>query len=165
MTRPGPSRLAAAVLAAALVAGCESGGDISGAATGTATAIATGNPALGAAVGLGTRALVNAGIRFAGRRWQRTEQEAIAAAAGPLAVGEIRPWRAREDLPVGGARGEVRVVRASETPLATCKEVLFSVTEGEGGQVRWYVTSVCREEGVWRWAAAEPAIGRWGSLQ
>ncbi len=44
-----------------------------------------------------------------------------------MGVGEVRPWRVRDALPVGGGRGEVRVLRADETPLARYKEALFSV--------------------------------------
>jgi hypothetical protein len=160
--------LAAALAVTLAVAGCQSGGDIAGAATGTATTIATGNPAFGAAVGLGTRAVANATIRFAGRRWREAEQNALAAEVGGMEVGEVRSWRWESELPVGGAQGEVRVLRVTETPLTTCKEVLFGTAPQAGtAPDRWFVTSACRHqpEGDWRWAAAEPAIGRWQSLQ
>ena len=169
--RAAARRTAALLLLAAvpLLAGCNSSlGGIVGAATGTAAAVGSGNPAVGAAVGVGTRAVADEGIRRVSRRWHRTEQDALAAAVGAMAVGEIRPWRVRHDLPIGNKRGEVRVLRAVETPLAECKEALFSVASGEGPAAarRWFVTSACRQaEGGWKWAAAEPATERWGSLQ
>ena len=164
--RPAALALLAAV---PLLAGCNSSlGGIVGAVTGTAAAVGSGNPAVGAAVGVGTRAVAAYGIRAVSRRWHRTEQDALAAAVGGMEVGEVRPWEVRHDLPIGNKRGEVRVLRAVETPLAECREVLFSVASGEGADAarRWFVTSACRQaEGGWKWAAAEPATERWGGLQ
>ena len=37
-----------------------------------------------------------------------------------------------------------------------------SITENRH---RWFVASACRQAGGWKWAAAEPATERWGSLQ
>ncbi len=166
---------AAAALALALLAGCQSSaGGITGAVTGTATAAATANPALGAAVGIGTRALTDSAVRYVGRRWRRAEQDALAAQVGLMEVGESRPWRALPDLPVGGGKGgELRVLRRTETPLTVCKEVLFftaaaaaATDSGDKAPApRWFVTSACRQEDGWKWAAAEPATGRWDSLQ
>ena len=119
-------------------------------------------------MGVGTRAVADYGIRYASRRWHRTEQDALAAAVGATAVGEVRPWEVRHDLPFGNKRGEVRVLRAVDTPLAECREVLFSVASGEAPDAarRWFVASACRQaEGGWKWAAAELATERWGSLQ
>jgi hypothetical protein len=84
-----------------------------------------------------------------------------------MVVGEARPWEVRHDLPIGNARGEGQVLRAVETPLAECREVLFSVASGKGPGAarRWFLTSACRQAGGWKWAAAEPATERWGSLQ
>jgi hypothetical protein len=154
---------------AVLLAGCNSyHGGIVGAVAGTAAAAGSGNPAVGILVGVGTRAAADEGIRRMSRRWHRTEQDALAAAVGGMAVGEEKPWKVRHDLPIGDKQGEVRVQRAVETPLAECREVLFSVASGEGPDAarRWFVTSACRQaEGGWKWAAAEPATERWGSLQ
>ncbi len=173
MTRTAAARRSGAALAllasVPLLAGCNSSlGGIVGAVTGTAAAVGSGNPAVGAAVGVGTRAAADYGIRRVSRRWHRTEQDALAAAVGAMRVGEARPWEVRHDLPFGNKRGEVRVLRAVETPLAECREVLFSVASGEGPDAarRWFVTSACRQaERGWKWAAAEPATERWGSLQ
>lgn len=168
MRRPGRAAPLALLLAAApLAAGCSSAGGIAGAVTGTAAAVGSGNPAVGILVGVGTRAVADEGLRRVSRRWSRTEQDALAEAVGGMAVGEARPWRVRHDLPIGNKQGEARVVRAVETPLAACKEVLFSVESGEGPDAvrRWFITGVCRQGEGWKWAAAEPATERWGSLQ
>jgi hypothetical protein len=155
------------LLAAAPLAGCSSVGGIVGAVTGTAAAVGSGNPAVGVLIGVGTRAVADEGIRRVSRRWSRTEQDALADTVGAMGVGEARPWEVRHDLPFGNKRGEVRVLRAVETPLAACKEVLFSVEAGEGADAarRWFLTSACRQDERWKWAAAEPATERWGSLQ
>ena len=158
-----------ALLAAVPLAGCNSSlGGIVGAVTGTAAAVGSGNPAVGAAVGVGTRAVADYGIRYASRRWHRTEQDALAAAVGGMAVGEVRPWEVRHNLQTGNKRGELRVLRAVDTPPTECREALFSVASGEGPDParRWVVTSACRQAGGgWKWAAAEPATERWGGLQ
>jgi len=149
------------------LAGCNSLGDILGAVTGTAAAAGSANPALGIAIGVGTRAVADYGIRHVGRRWHRTEQDALAATIGTMEVGETRPWQVRHDLPIGDEQGEVRLLREIETPLAPCREALFSVASGKGPDAapRWFVTSACRQGERWKWAAAEPATERWGSLQ
>jgi hypothetical protein len=156
---------------AALLGGCSSASDLVGAATGTAAAAGSGNPAVGIAIGVGVRAVADWGLRRVSRRWHRTEQEAIAAAAAEVPPGEARPWRVTHSLPFGAKQGEVRVLRAIDTPLAACREIAFSVDEdkppkGVKAMGRaWYLTSLCRDDTGWRWAAAEPATGRWGSLQ
>ena len=154
-------------LAVAPLAGCSSVGGIAGAATGTAAAVGSGNPAVGILVGVGTRAAADEAVRRVSRRWSRTEQDALADAVGAMGVGEARRWEVRHDLPIRNKRGEVRVLRAVETPLAECKEVLFSVDSGERPDAarRWFLTSACRQDDRWKWAAAEPATERWGSLQ
>ncbi|WP_395824747.1 hypothetical protein [Collimonas sp.] len=67
----------------------------------------------------------------------------------------------------GNEHGEVRVTRLIDTPLALCKEAIMSVDTGAGAQLKraWYVTNACMSDDVWKWAAAEPAVERWCSLQ
>ena len=165
--RAGAAALLAALAAAPLAAGCSSVGGIAGAVTGTAAAVGSGNPAVGILIGVGTRAVADEGLRRVSRRWSRTEQDALAEVVGGMSVGEARPWQVRHALPVGDKQGEVRVVRAVKTPLAECKEALFSVAAGDGSDAarRWFLTSACRQDERWKWAAAEPATERWGSLQ
>jgi hypothetical protein len=148
------------------LAGCQAAPDLVGAATGVATTALTANPAVGVAVGLGTRAALDEGQKAFYRRWTRTEQEAIATAAGPLAVGERASWREAHSVPIGNDRGQLEVTRVMATPLTTCKEVVFSVGEDpEAPGRRLYTTVICQDGQTWRWATAEPAIARWGNLQ
>jgi hypothetical protein len=154
--------LAALALAPAL-GGCTSLSDIAGAATGTAAAAGSANPALGVAIGIGTRALADYGLRRVARSWHRTEQDAIAAVIGATPPGEARPWAVRHTLPIGEEAGEVRVLSELPTPLALCKLAAFSV--GTAAARQWFLTSACRQGARWKWAAAEPATERWGSLQ
>lgn len=159
--------MAILMLAVVPLASCNSLGDLVGAVSGTAAAAGSANPALGIAIGVSTRAVADYGIRYVARRWHRTEQDALAATIGAMEVGEIRPWQVRHDLPIGNEQGEVRLLRVIETPLAQCKEALFSLSSGGGAeaQQQWFVTSACRQGEAWKWAAAEPATERWGSLQ
>ena len=78
-------------------------------------------------------------------------------------MGEFRPWRIRHTIPIGNARGELAVVREYATPLATCREVVFTVEDGNRPAV--FTTSLCQRAAGWKWAAAEPAVDRWGFLQ
>jgi hypothetical protein len=154
-------------LAVAPLAGCNSLGDLVGAVSGTAATAGSANPALGIAIGVSTRAVADYGIRYVARRWHRSEQDALAATIGAMEVGEMRPWQVRHDLPIGNEQGEVRLLRLVNTPLAQCKDALFSLSSGNGAEAsrQWFVTSACRQGEAWKWAAAEPATERWGSLQ
>ncbi|MFC0406612.1 hypothetical protein [Roseomonas elaeocarpi] len=142
------------------LAGCGVGAELTGAAVGIAAGTVTGNPALGFGIAVGTQAGVQAGLNWAVRVRARGEQDAVAEAIGSLVPGEVRPWRIEHDIPIGNEHGEVRLVREMVTPLATCREALFSVSEGD-----WFVTTACRQGEHWKWAAAEPAVPRWGALQ
>jgi hypothetical protein len=146
--------------------GCTSVGSISGAVAGVASGGASSNPAVGIAVGIGVRAAVDESINALLRRWSDEEQTSIARQVGLMAVGQREPWQVRHAVPYRNNEGEVQVVRAIETPLATCKEALFSISgsdEAAGG--RWFLTTLCQGPQGWRWAAAEPAVPRWGALQ
>lgn len=154
---------AALLLVALALGGCETVADATGAVSGIAAGTATGNPALGYGIGLGVRAVAGEGLRYAARRWHRTEQEAIAGVIGATPPGATRPWRVRHDLPFGNGEGEVRVTREILSTLATCREAFFSVAED--GRAEWFATTACRApDGRWSWAVAEPAVPRWGNL-
>ncbi|MBC8832137.1 hypothetical protein IAI13_38130, partial [Escherichia coli] len=64
------------------------------------------------------------------------QQDAIAKVAGSLAVGEVKPWKVKNTLPLENGEGEVRVARAYSTALALCKEFTFSVKDGD--KADWY---------------------------
>lgn len=155
-----------AAAACASIAGCASVGDITGAVAGLASGAATANPAVGISVGVAVRAGTNEAIRTVSRNRQRNEQDAIAAAAAVLAAGESAAWAVDQRV-TGDAHGEVQVLRVIETPLALCKELLFSVAAGdeEAGPPAWFTTTACRQGERWKWAAAEPAVERWFNLQ
>jgi hypothetical protein len=164
----GATRSIAALAILALIPGCKAIGQITGVAAGLATGTATGSPAAGFAVGIATNAGVDALVKWIGRSRQGAEQDAIAAVAGSLAVGESRPWRIRHTIPIGNEHGALRVVREIANPLTACKEVVFSVDEGSPEaprQRQLFTTAVCWQGTRWKWAAAEPAVQRWGYLQ
>jgi hypothetical protein len=48
-----------------------------------------------------------------------------------------------------------------------CKEIVFSVDTMENKVVNraFYTATVCQDGTTWKWASAEPATARWGSLQ
>ena len=155
----------ALIAGATLLAGCSSLGDITGAAVGIAAGTGSVNPAVGLAVGIATAAAADEGFKYLGRRRQQAEQDAIAAVAGDLPEGMTAPWRIRHDIPIGNEHGEVRVVRVIDNPLAVCREIVFSVLDDPPTPPAYYTTSICQQAKQWKWAAAEPAVERWGYLQ
>ncbi len=73
-----------------------------------------------------------------------------------------RPWEIRHTIPFGNEHGQLEAVREIATPLTTCREIVFSV---EDDPPEHYTTTLCRGAERWTWAAAEPAVDRWGYLQ
>ena len=160
--------LRAAALAACTLglAGCGAIGGFAGAAAAFATSIGTGNPIVGISVGIGVKAAADEGVKYVSRRKQREIQGSVALAAADIAPGQSARYEHPHFIGSGADRGEVRVVRVIETPLATCKEILFSVEHGgEKPRVDWFSTSACRNGDAWQWAGVEPAVERWGNLQ
>lgn len=152
-----------AAMGLTLLGGCAAVSDVAGLAAGGGAGAATGNPAIGYAVGISVRAGVDEVRRYVVRRRQQGEQDAIADAAGSAPVGKPTPWQIRHTIPIDNARGELAVVREYATPLATCREVVFSVEDD--GHPSLFTTSLCRQAARWKWAVAEPAVDRWGFLQ
>lgn len=150
-----------------LLAGCNSTARIAAVVAGGATGAATGSPAIGFAVGVATDAAANYVVRYYGRVRQGAEQDAIAQVAGELPVGTDAAWKIEHTIPIGDEHGQLQVVRAIDLPLATCREIAFSVDEGNGNKLKraWYTSAICKQEKRWKWAAAEPAVERWGFLQ
>jgi hypothetical protein len=151
----------------ALLAGCGAIGGFAGAVAGIATSVATTNPAIGISVGIGVKAATDQAIKIVSRRLQQSEQDAIAAAVQDMGAGDGGTWQHAHLVGSGSERGEVRVIRLIETPLARCKELLFSVVQGdrESATRAWFTTTACQQGNQWKWAAAEPAVDRWGNLQ
>ena len=156
------------VMAALLLGGCSSLGAISGAVVGASTGAATANPIVGFAVAVGVNSGVDALQRYVARVRQGAEQDVLATAAGEMAVGEVRTWQIVHSIPLfDDEHGEMQVMRSIDTPLTDCREVLFTVDDGygNGGPRARYDTDACRNSDGWKWAAAEPAVERWGYFQ
>lgn len=137
----------------------------------TGASVASGigaDPAVTTGIGLGIQAIGRAGLQYAERLTHRAEQNRIAAAAGPLPVGGVGSWATDHTIPVeANERGQVAVSRVISVGPLECKEIVFSVEAGRDEQLRrsFYLAAVCRDGEVWKWASAEPATERWGSLQ
>ena len=153
--------------AASLLSGCKSVPEIAGIVAGAAAGGSSGNPAVGFAVGVGVDAAGTYAVQWIGRTRQHAEQQAIADAAANTIVGGAAPWRIRHTIPIDNEHGDLRVVREFATPLAICKEIVFSVVDGDKPMSKrsWFDTTICRDPRRWEWAAAEPAVPRWGFLQ
>jgi hypothetical protein len=151
----------ALLLGMAILGGCNLIPAAAGVAAGGGTAAATGNPVVGYAVGLGVRAAGDEVLKYYVRVRQNAEQDAIAQVAGMSSLGERRRWEIRHTVPIGNARGSLSVIAEIPNPLAQCRQVMF-ITDGVDSP---FITQVCRDSDRWHWAAAEPAVDRWGNLQ
>lgn len=161
----GAARFVMIVLAMVSLQGCSSIGSGAGAVVGVAAGTASINPVVGTAVGLGTKAAVDALVRYIARVQQEGQQDEIAMVAGHLELGQAAEWRIAHVLPFGDAHGTLRVAGMIPNPLADCREIVFTVVDGY--RHADYVTTECAETGSgrWNWAQAEPATERWGFLQ
>ena len=161
-------RLALLALLPALLAGCQFAADIAAVGVGAGAGAATGNPAVAFAVGLGARTGLRELSNYIDRKRHAGEQDAIATAAGTAPVGGTVPWEIRHTIPVGNHHGELVVAREYATALTTCREIVFTVAgEDDHGL---FTTSLCQAAGPegsrrWQWAAAEPAVSRWHTIQ
>lgn len=147
--------------------GCASVGAAVGAVAGVATGTVSANPAVGLGVGIAVQGATDEAVKRYMRSMHTDQQDAISSLAGAMDVGETRPWRVKHRIPLENGHGEVRVTRAFSTPLANCKEFMFSVVDGErsSAPTHWYTASACQQDSGWKWASAEPAVERWGTLQ
>lgn len=167
---PGARLLTLAALCAGValgVSGCSSIGAASGAAAAAATGIVTANPAIGVGVGIAVQAATDEAVNRFMKSMHADQQEMIAETAGRLPVGGMDIWRIKHKLPVENGHGEVRVTRAFSSALALCKDFAFSVQDGDApnSPEQWFTASACRDDSGWKWATAEPAVERWGTLQ
>ena len=120
-----------ALAALVLLAGCNTVPEITGLVTGGAAGAATASPAVGFLVGVAVDAAASASLTYVTRTWHGAEQDAIARAAADVPEGGQVPWQIRHPLPIGNEHGQLRVVRVINSPLAQCKEIVFSVDEGK----------------------------------
>jgi hypothetical protein len=126
------------------------------------------NATVGAAIGLGVASVANAGLQYGERVIHRDEQNQIAATAGVLPEGAVGTWRVSHAVPIEpNEHGEVMVNRSFGGADFTCREIVFSVDSGTvaASEKAFYIATVCRDGDRWKWASAEPATERWGSLQ
>jgi|SRR6185437_13103120 len=164
------ARNCAALLALSLaLAACSSTGSgvnsaISSASTaGVASGItsATGSALVGTMAGIGAGIGLDAAIKYGERRIHRNAQDAVAIAAGPLAVGQSAQWNVDTWLPLTERHGTVEIARRYGRAIP-CKDIVFTVDDDDN----FYVTTICADKkGTWRWALAEPTVDRWGLLQ
>jgi predicted small secreted protein len=147
-------------------AGADAGAGIAGAAV---AAKVTHSAAVATGIGLGAVAAANAGVQYSERVVHRYTQGRIATAAGPLAVGGIATWDTHHEFPIEpDEHGRVTVSRLISIGPLDCKEIVFSVDTGPADHPLtsdFYVATLCRDGPTWKWATAEPATDRWGSLQ
>ncbi|AET88580.1 hypothetical protein A9R05_03855 [Burkholderia sp. KK1] len=147
--------------------GATAGAGIAGAAIANSV---TSNAAVATGIGLGAVAAARAGVQYSQRVVHTNTQDQIASIAGPLAVGAVAPWKVVHSVPIEeDEKGRVTVSRTISSGVLDCKEIVFSVdrdaTKDRPAGSAFYVASVCRDGNKWKWASAEPATPRWGSLQ
>ena len=183
-----PCLLRSGLLLSALLAlpGCnaflsEGTADLAGLGGAALSSAVTDNGAVAAGIGLGVQSLARAGLQYTQRNLQRAEQDSIAAAAGPLPMGQVASWSIAHALPIAdNHKGQVTVSRDIGALGLSCREIVFSVETVEPEQkdpaapppahaaksdLAFYTAVICRNGKQWKWASAEPATERWGALQ
>ena len=99
---------------------------------------------------------------------QNAEQDAILSSVAEMPPGQVKDWKIVHEIPMfDNEHGTMQVTRVIDTPLTECKEVLFTVDNGQGAHLKQtpYITSACRDDHLWKWAEAEPAVSRWGYFE
>jgi hypothetical protein len=142
--------------------------DVAGIAGAGVAGAVTKSPAAAAGIGLGIAAGANAGLQYLERDVHRAEQDRIAQAAGPLGVGVVGQWSVSHSVPIeDDEHGDVVVTRLVGAADFNCKEIVFSVdtVDKKIPHRAFYTATVCQDGQTWKWATAEPATARWGSLQ
>lgn len=128
----------------------------------------TKNAAVASGIGFGVLAASRAGVKAVERDYHGDQQDLIAGVAGALAVGQVGRWESRHRIPIEPDQGgRVTVSRAIGAADLRCKEIVFSVDDVKDRATvsAFYVATICQDAATWRWASAEPATARWGSLQ
>ena len=128
----------------------------------------TDNAAVATGIGLGVQAGARAALQHSQRVVHTETQDHIAQVAGALSDNIVGNWQIKHRIPLEpDEHGRVVVTRSINGPLVNCKEILFTVDGMEDGaaKVDFFVASICHDGKQWKWATAEPATARWGSLQ
>lgn len=142
--------------------------DVAGIAGAGIAGAVTKSPSGAAAIGLGVAAGANAGLQYAERNVHAKEQDRIAMTAGALSPGVVGQWSVAHTIPIeDDEHGELVVTRDIGTAEFACKEIVFSVDSKRDKTTSraFYTATVCQDGSLWKWASAEPATARWGSLQ
>jgi hypothetical protein len=142
--------------------------DVAGVAGAGLANTVTKSGAIATGIGLGVAAGANYGLQYTERVVHRAEQDQIASAAGQLPPGLVGYWHVVHTVPIeNDEHGEVVVTRLIGDDSFRCKEIVFSVDTTEKKETRraFYTAAVCQDGQNWKWASAEPATARWGSLQ
>jgi len=162
------------MVCAAALGGCgsvltSSTADVAGIAGAGIAGAVTKDPTVAAGIGLGVASAAGAGLQYAERVVHGLEQDKIAEATGLLSVGQVGHWSVSHDVPIeDDEHGDLVVTRLIGADDFNCKEIVFSVdtmTKKKAPQRSFYTATVCRDGKTWKWASAEPATARWGSLQ
>ena len=129
---------------------------------GVAAGIGSAGGFFGVLAGIAVGYAVDQGVKYGEREMQANVQQAIADAAGPLdEQGKASQWNVTDDFPLAGRSGTVQIARIFGEAIP-CKDAVFTVAD----DTDLFVTTICRDKtGRWRWATAEPATSRWGTLQ
>jgi len=128
----------------------------------------TNNAAVATGIGLGVQAGARAALQASQRAVHTDTQDQIAQVAGALADNTVGNWQTKHRIPLEpDEQGRVVVTRSINGPLVNCKEILFTVdgADDKATQVDFFIASICHDGKQWKWATAEPATARWGSLQ
>jgi hypothetical protein len=167
------SRCLPLLVCASALSGCgsvltASTADVAGIAGAGISGAITKSPAAATGIGLGIAAAANAGLQYAERDVHRAEQDRIAQAAGPLTPGVVGHWSVAHTIPIEpDEHGDLVVTRLIGADDFNCKEIVFSIDTMEKKILNraFYTATVCLDGANWKWASAEPATARWGSLQ
>jgi hypothetical protein len=128
----------------------------------------THNATVTTAIGLGVTSLALSGLQTEERAVHGKEQDQIAEAAGGLPINTVGTWSVVHTVPIeADEKGEVVVSRDVGTPDLHCREIVFSVDTMQDSKPNraFYSATICLDGSHWKWASAEPATARWGSLQ
>jgi hypothetical protein len=155
------------------LAGCsdlltESTADLAGVGGAALAHSVTNNATVTTAIGLGVGSVAMSGLKAEERAVHAVEQDRIAAAAGGLPVDTVGTWSVSHSVPIEEDQtGEVVVSREIGESGLHCREIVFSVDTVQDGQPdrAFYTATICLNGSQWKWASAEPATARWGSLQ
>jgi hypothetical protein len=146
----------------------EGASTISGVAGSGIAGAVTSNAAVASGIGLGVLAATDAGVKALERDYHGDQQDRIAEVAGALKVGKVGHWESRHRIQVEADEvGRVTVSRLIGAADLSCKEIVFTVERIKDKETvsAFYVATICKDATKWRWASAEPATARWGSLQ